>query len=93
MRGDDVARSVVNAVIGGGPPRARGRRDDGDGRLLARRRTPACAGTTLVVHLRHDQVEEDPRVRGDDESRFESEGRYVLEDPRVRGDDRGEAAV
>src|SRR5690606_18529535 len=85
VRGDDLNPFGAPFPDPGTPPRARGRRR-ADARGVRRGgNTPACAGTTHHAGLQHGQLEEHPRVRGDDAMRPEDAGDLDGTPPRARG--------
>ena len=66
-RGDGVLTPAKTSRSVGSPPRTRGRRGGGPGRLTPRRFTPAHAGTALLLGSRSQGAPVHPRARGDGE--------------------------
>ena len=85
VRGDDIAPLVHVLYMAGRPPRARGRRSRDRSRCPARRKTPACAGTTCACPTSPSITPEDPRVRGDDATWAWGPQSAAGRPPRARG--------
>ena len=65
VRGDVGPYFRVSLVVGGSPPRARGRRQQGAAWLVLWGLTPACAGTSYGALAVATTARAHPRVRGD----------------------------
>ena len=66
MRGEDVCTSEKAIIPWGSPPHARGRQQDLLANLLIVRITPACAGKTSSAERPCDEIQDHPRMRGED---------------------------
>ena len=83
--GDDAFTIAASNSLGGTPPRGRGRPDGAAPAHLARRNTPARAGTTPAYFGGASLLLEHPRAGGDDIVRRHSPHRYSGTPPRGRG--------
>ena len=66
MRGEDGLDGLPRMDQRGSPPHARGRLVEQSNLTLQSRITPACAGKTGAVALRHAPWTDHPRMRGED---------------------------
>ena len=66
MRGEDSRPATVSARKSGSPPHARGRRLGARAAQLQCRITPACAGKTKADMRGGEDLEDHPRMRGED---------------------------
>ena len=75
----------------GSPPRVRGKRAEWHDVQLLSGITPACAGKTVSVYGRRCQIEDHPRVCGENPFDLDEKGLTVGSPPHVRGKRTGTA--
>ena len=83
--GEDKTALASLSTSGGRPPRERGGRWAAGMMRMAGRKTPACAGRTSSRSYANLDMEEDPRVCGEDEHMLELRPDGTGRPPRVRG--------
>ena len=71
MRGENWRRVGLNLLSGGTSPRARGKPEAQIQAEIQQRNIPACAGKTIGLGLLEPQIQEHPRVRGENQFRTE----------------------
>ena len=87
MRGEDAAKSILNRLMSGSPPHARGRPSPAPKPIKAAGITPACAGKTAERKRPNLNKWDHPRMRGEDVSELEAGNALEWDHPRMRGED------
>ena len=85
MRGEDAAPIAAQFSSHGSPPHARGRLEQPVALGRPFRITPACAGKTWAGFYHGVQLEDHPRMRGEDASELKPETAGVGSPPHARG--------
>ena len=85
MRGEDNHAARISTQQAGSPPHARGRRTTEQAAEWRASITPACAGKTDVLPQIRRTGGDHPRMRGEDATPVEGEGRLAGSPPHARG--------
>ena len=85
VRGEDIIVTGWPFTSSETPPRARGRRYCLRISFVAMRNTPACAGKTLSNRTRQEILKKHPRVRGEDNIKYDPVRKVGETPPRARG--------
>ena len=85
MCGENAADAAGESVSGGSPPRVRGKHPSPVLCLGHRRITPACAGKTHRLRQRRAEIQDHPRVCGENCEISRTVNSLLGSPPRVRG--------
>ena len=83
--GENTKSAYAKTVIGGSPPRVRGKQNADGKRARGGRITPACAGKTSPPRARPSGGQDHPRVCGENTNTRKTQMSAKGSPPRVRG--------
>ena len=85
MRGEKFFSGIVDSVLGGSPPHARGKEFPMQMSQAVNRITPACAGKSRPVMDGVHSVKDHPRMRGEKSKSLHRFTRGIGSPPHARG--------